>query len=583
MPVINQSLVPTVTPGRLLATLTGDTTLNIRWFTAQDPVYFEILNRPLADAVLRQLVLAKTIDALSVNMGYQATFPFLVQAKVISGTQTIDLPPGWIWDLHFSTPTKWENFRLSKIKRLSGEELTGVHTGSLRCIFSANEHGSTTEAAVFYADYIIGSTLDFQRSRLSVVTVSEEPNAIDSGESDTVGGFITFRTLDAADTIVDAFYAALQPPVDTSTDINGNYVNPSYYEMADTVIGGVGVDSDYSIAAIRHGTGMLTDSANNLMPELDSDAQSWLSSLNYPFDLVCTRRSIDDTISIPVGMFREFNLTAPAGDSPVGDVSGLYFPVWINRIEVIDSGNDSIRLYFATLNVTDTLPSVDAIEFARLDLNRSMQAGTIIPIIPITDLRLASPTNTALQEQHFGRGHVVLSAIWGAATDTINNFFDSFATLVTPECYFSQAATRISSFGLSRVPKYIPTIGQSQALEGTTASRTVAIQPSTTNRYVTEQDQGLGNRLDLEAQQGITASTAIERYGYCGALAHRVVKLCIDHTKVPANTSTAGGTFYDDHILPRLILLLGRTPQFGDQWYDGTRFMVYNGDSWQSP
>jgi len=37
---------------------------------------------------------------------------------------------------------------------------------------------------------------------------------------------------------------------------------------------------------------------------------------------------------------------------------------------------------------------------------------------------------------------------------------------------------------------------------------------------------------------------------------------------------------YDTDVLPRLRILLGRNPIFGDIWYDGTRFKTYNGDSW---
>jgi hypothetical protein len=30
-----------------------------------------------------------------------------------------------------------------------------------------------------------------------------------------------------------------------------------------------------------------------------------------------------------------------------------------------------------------------------------------------------------------------------------------------------------------------------------------------------------------------------------------------------------------------LTSLLGRPPEFADGWFNGTRFLTYNGDSWQ--
>ena len=215
MPTFNPALVPTVAPGNLFTTLTTDDTLNIRWLTSVDPAFYEALNRPLSDSVLRQLILAKSLDSLSVSIGHQAIFPFLIQAKVESATDEADLPDGWIWDLHFSTPTKWENFRLAKIKRLSGTNGTGTddYGGVLRLIFTANQESSTAvEVALFSADFTIDSTLTYQRLRLTIVTTAEEATVISAGESETIEGFITFRTLSTADPIVEAFYEIVAPP-----------------------------------------------------------------------------------------------------------------------------------------------------------------------------------------------------------------------------------------------------------------------------------------------------------------------------------------------------------------------------------
>ena len=135
--------------------------------------------------------------------------------------------------------------------------------------------------------------------------------------------------------------------------------------------GGSAVTDDYSVSVLSHGTGLLTDSTWNAIPQLDSDIQSWLTSFNYPFDATANRRSIDG-ITIPNGLFREFNITAPAGDQPTGDTTGTYYPVWISRIERVGSGSSQIRLYFATYNITDTetggTPSTQTVEFATLDL-----------------------------------------------------------------------------------------------------------------------------------------------------------------------------------------------------------------------
>lgn len=582
MPTISPSLIPTKSPGTIFDALTGgDTTLNVRWLTSVDPVFYEVFNRPIADIAVRQLVIAKAVDTLQLRLGHQTLYPYVVQPRVASGTTEVDVPLNWIWDFHASLPKKWEKLRLAKIKRIAGlNDVTDGYSGYLRLIFTANTEDSAIEAAIFSADYQIDSSLTYQRVRLTVVDSNEEQVPISAGESETVTGFMEFMTMDTTLPAVQAFLDLLAPVGTTDANADNIYDNPSVYEIVDTSPGGALVSDDFSLQILSHGTGLLTDSAWNSIPQLDSDIQSWLTSFNYPFDAEANRQSTDGII-IPNGLFREFDITAPAGDQPTGDTSGSFYPVYISRIERMDSTGSQLRLYFATFNVTDTdsggSPSTDPIEFASLDLTRSAQPSDIIEIVPVTNLLLKDGTDATQWDQHFGRGHVVLSSLWSATSSDVTDFFDAFDLIADPpETAFSQSATRISSFGVSRVPKYVPTIGQSNALLGSSSRLVPPVPPSYDNRYVTEADQGLGTQIDLEAQSGITSTTGIDRYGWTGSLGHKVVKLVID-----ADNISSSSTFYTDQVLPRLTILLGRAPKFGDFWYNGTRLMFFNGDTWQ--
>jgi len=568
MPTISPELVPTVSAGNLFERLTEDGTLNIRWITAKDPVYFEIQNRPIADVTLRQLIIAKTLDTLGLNLGRQSNFPFLITASVSDGTSEAEVPPAWIWDLSMSLPSKWENARLAKVKRLSGNN-QGTITGTLRLIFTANVSGSTTETSIFYADYLIESNLTYQRARLSTVSSTEESNAIPSGETNTVDGFITFRTLDTADPTAEAFFLLLEPAATGTAE----------YEVVDTPAGGASETDDFQPTAMSHGTGLLVDSTFNPIPALDSDTGVWLDAFNYPFDLDASRTSAAPiAITIPKGIFREFDIAVPAGDEPTDDVSGEYFPVYITKIQRYGTGTDDLRFFFGTHNVTDDAQSNDIIEFATLDLNRNDTAGTIVEIAPVDDLFNKSGTGASLFQQHFGRGHVVLSDLWTGANAEIEAFFDAFDSILDDpvECTFTKASTRISSFGLSRVPKYIPTIGESQALKGTTSNRETPVYPSSDNQYVMQLDIGKGDQVNFATSDLLPVdkreNADIEAVAYKGSRVSQTVWLIVD----------AKGTAhdYDDDILPRLRCLFGRDPQFGDEWYDGTRFKKFNGDAW---
>ena len=575
MPTISPSLVPTVAPGALFDRFTTDTSINIRWFVASDPVYFETLNRPLADLALRQLIIAKTLDQLNLRLGHQALFPYITQPRLAAGTSQVDVPLSMIWDMHVSLPVKWEKVRLAKVKRISGVS-TGTdpeHTGTLRLVFTAQQEDSVTEVAVFQADMDINSVLQYQVVRVEIPTTADEDVPVDAGESETIGGFIIFRTLDQTDTINDTFLTAVAPPIAGVTDSNGEYTSPAVYEVVDSTAGGTDETDDFDLEALAHGTGMLTSSAYNAMPDLNSDIQTILNTLNFPFDAEATRASASPTgITIPKALFREFNIVAPAGDEPTGDTSGNFYPVWVSRIVREDASADALTFYFSTYNVGDT-PSIVPIEFAKMELSRSYDSDRVVAIEPITNLFGVSGTVETDWRQGFGKGHVVLSSLWGGTSSAVDAFFDSFIPVIDEpaEVLFSKSATRLSSFGVGRVPKTIPTDGQAQALRG---SRADVSDPNSANRYVVEADQGLGDRVDFSTHTTLPADKRenqdIERYGYTGALAHRMVFLCV-------NTSGTSHDYNTD-ILPRLQILLGRNPQFGDVWYDGTRFKFCNPD-----
>jgi len=578
MPTVSPSLIPCISPGSLFERLTTDDTLNIRWLVADDPVFYETLNRPSVDLAVRQLIIAKTLDAVNLRLGHQALFPFLIPALVASGTSLFNLPSSWIWDMHVSLPKKWENVRLAKIKRVSGDNgSTGPdYTGTLRLVFTAQQVWSSVEVSTFQADYRIDSDLTYQIFQIDIPTSIEETVALNPGESETIAGFVYFRTLDRDDEEVQTFLNAMAPPVaGTDGDSDGEYDIPEVYEIVDTPAGGSGVGDDYSLSATSHGTGLLVASATNPIPALDSDAATWLAAFNYPFGEVATRSSTSPAgITIPAALFKEFNIIAPSSDEPTGDVSGAFNPVWINRIRRDDAGSDTITMFFATFNVS-TAPTTVPVEFASLTLERGWETDRIASIDPVANLLGATGTDVDNFLQEFGRGHVVLSNLWDGTTSVVDEFFDSFIGILDepPDAVFVKEATRLSSYAVSRVPRYTPTAGQAEALLG---SRAGTSDPDSSNRYVVEADQGAGDEVDFatstELAEDKRENPDIERFGCTGALTHRAVKLIID----------ASGTShdYDTDILPRLRILLGRDPQFGDFWWDGTRLKFYNGNAW---
>lgn len=572
MPSINAALVPSIPPGNLFTRFVEDTRLSVRWMTAVDPAYYEAFNRPIVDVALRQLILAKAVDGIESSMGFLSVFPFVNQPRVENGSQIAGVPIRLFWDMHASLPNKWSNVRLARVDRLDGSngnssDSSPVYIGTLRFIFSGNEvtdgSESSTETALFYVDYEIDSTLTYQIVRIQAAShILGFSATILDGEANTIGGTITFKTVSTSDIELSQFLDVVAPGT-----------GAQYWVVSTS---GSDSDDDFSRAALIHGTGLLAVSAYSAITTLESDPLNWIDSFNYPFALDATRESGDSSVAIPTGLFTEFDITVPAGDAPSSGNNGTYYPVWISKLE---RDGDNFIFTFSTYNVTDTAPDAALpIEFATLTLQRALISGNKVAIVPIPYSQLLNADNGTrtnaqldLWTQHFGRGHVILSRKWDVTGGTVDSFFDSLPEVSNgiTTVVFNAAATAISSFACSRVPKYITTKGQSQALIGTVGD------PGASNRFITETDEGLGTQLDLEAQSGVISHVAISRYGNIGTRTHKCVKLVVDPAKVGTSSN-----FYETEILPRLTLLLGRAPQFSDEWYNGTRFMRFNGDSW---
>jgi hypothetical protein len=288
MPTIPANKIPLIAPGNLFNALTTDT-YNVRWLVPEDPVHAEALNRPSGDIVVRQLMLARSLDQVQLRLSHQNLFPFLIQPQVVNGTTITNLPLSWIWDMHVSLPAKWEDVRLARVKRISGSNTAGTggdeYTGVLRLVFTATQETSATEVAVFQVDYHIDGTtanLSYQRNRISIPTAIEESNPVDAGESETIDGFITFATLDTTDSDVMEFLDTVGPPIDgTDGDSDGEFDSPAVYEIRDADAGGSSVLDDFTLVGMSHGTGIVVDSAFNSLTPLDSDINNFISALNY--------------------------------------------------------------------------------------------------------------------------------------------------------------------------------------------------------------------------------------------------------------------------------------------------------------
>lgn len=566
MPAIDPSLIPLITPGNVFPAITEDKSLAVRFLVAKDPHYFDVYNRPMGDIVVRQLILAKSIDQLGLRLSHQSNFPFLNAATVDVATSTVSLPLSWIWDMHVSVSDSWENLRLARIQRFAGDnDLTsGEFSGIMRFVFTANMIGSSSEVGLFYVDYQIDSQLTYQIRDIKPATISEDNNPIASSLHNTIAGFVIFRTLDTDDN--SDFLVALEPPAEVTGTVSD--VDPIDYEITDTGPGGPSITGDFSNVSMVHGTGLLVVSAYNVVPPVGVDENSILSALNYPWRVDASLVSTDLKSTIPSLLFSQFIITAPMGDR--GASLEENYPVSLTRIRRLDDSADELQLVFSTTNTIIGSTSNSLIEFASLTISRSGSPGDILEITPLNNLRDNVDASAALFDQNFGSGFVKLSSRW--ATDTsINDFFDSFTSIVDEPADRS-FSTQLNEFAIHRTPLNIPTIGEAQALAGSTARRSAPLHPSDSNRYVTEQDQGLGDEIsfsELDANDDIAPS------GFTGSLVRKSVILAIN----PANDAKFD---YNDDILPRLKKLLGRNPIHGDEWFDGTTFKRYDqlSDSW---
>lgn len=569
---IDPDLIPTIQPGGIFNALTKQTSLNVRYIAPSDPVYYSVLNRATSDVVVRQLIIAKALDNLDLRLSHQALFPFLITCQVVVGTQSIELPLSWIWDMHVSLPSKWQYIRLAKIKRISGSNGTGSTgsspTGLLKLVFTAQEKGSSVETAIFEIEYQINSTLTYQYQRVNIVTSSEEPIVIDPGEAATVDGFIIMKTLPLDVSANYNFITSLAPPIhpiDSNSD--GIFDVPAIYEIAESDPAG-STTLDFLASSLPHGSGIVVSSAFNAIPATDSSIDSWLDATNYPFRITSNLTSLDGIV-VPKGLFREFNIVVPSFDEPTGDNSKLNSPVWLSSIQRLDNTGTNLQMRFSTYTINST-PQI--VEFASLNLNSGYTAGTVVKISPIIDLQ---GKNNVLFQQGFGTGAVVLGTVWGDTTDIISSFFTGLQSLTSSTTTtFTKAAGLLSSFGLSRIPRSTPTAGESAALVGTTARLASPVYPSDSNRFVSEQDQGLGDAVDFRTLNGFADNPDINPIGYSGSLLNKKVRLDID-------TSATNHDYVSD-VLPRLTCLLGRSPIFGDMLYSGVLWSIYNGDTWQT-
>lgn len=566
MPNINSSMIPLVTPGNVFPTIVSDSSLAIRWLTSLDPHFFDVYNRPLADITVRQLIIAKSMDQLGLRLSAQTNFPFLNPATINVGTSSISMPVAWIWDMHVTLKDDWANLRLAVIQRLSGtnDVTDNDFTGTLRLVFTANRVGSSSEVGMFYVDYIIDSDLSWQIRDIKPCTVSEFDNPLPSDQENAIAGYVVFRTLDLEDN--SSFFNALAPSVGSTTDS----FEVTEYEVSNTSAGGPSVDNDFSFASMSHGSGLLVVSSYNLIPPVGTDTLSVLAALNFPWRQDTNLTSTDKLSTVPSLLFSQFMMTAPMGNR--GSTLEENFPVYLSRIRRLDDSANKLQFVFSTNNTIIDSTSDEQIEFASLVIDRgnfgiTSGPGTLIEITPLLNLKNNQSASSELFKQNFGSGYVILSSEWATNT-AIQDFFDSFKSIVDDpsERYFNAI---VSDFALHRSPFNIPTIGQAQALKGSTSRRDQPIYPSDDNLYITESDQGLGEKVDFREVDDIDDNDSISPEAYRGSKLSQSFVLVVD-------TSNKANFDYDNDILPRIMYLLGRSPIQGDEWFDGTTFKKYD-------
>lgn len=567
MPTIDPSLIPLVTPGNVFPVLTENDTLAIRWLVAGDPHFFDVYNRPMADIVLRQLIIAKSLDQLGLRLSAQSNFPFLIPCTVNVATSVLSLPLSWIWDMHVSLTDSWENLRLAVIQRSAGSNnpTSGDVSGTMRLVFTANQVGSSSEVGMFYVDYDIDSDLTYQIRTIRPATLSEFSNPLPTNQHELIAGFVVLRTLDIEE--YEDFFIALAPP---GTDVTGTGTTYADYEITSTPAGGAGVSDDYSYSPVSHGTGMLVPGAYNVIPPVGVDELSVLSAINYPWRVGTSLTSTDHLSTIPNLLFSQFIMTAPMGDRDTTVLEENY-PVICTKVRRLDDSATRLQMFFGTENTIIGSTSDTIIEFATVTLNRSdigtSGPDTLLEIVPYNNLRNNTGGGAALFSQNFGSGYVILSSEWATNSD-IEAFFASFESIVDEpaERYFE---ARLNEFALHRTPLNIPTIGEAQALPGSASRRENPVYPSDDNRYVVEADQGLGDRINFNDDTSIAPNSDIDPIAYKGSLVRKSIVLSV-------NTANDCNFDYQNDILPRLRILLGRDPIHGDEWFDSTTFKRYD-------
>jgi hypothetical protein len=314
------------------------------------------------------------------------------------------------------------------------------------------------------------------------------------------------------------------------------------------------------------------NSAYNVIPPIGVNSNSVLTALNYPWRTGTNLASLDQITTIPTLLFSQFILTAPMGNR--FEVEKENFPVYLTKIRRLDENAEQLQLFFSTNDTIIGSTSEQLIEFCTLTLSRSDVGtngpGTVIEITPFNNLRNNNTPDAELFSQNFGSGFVILSSNW-TTDSSVDDFFDSFLGIVDePADRFFLA--QLNEFALHRTPPNIPTLGEDLALQGSTSRRAVPLYPSDENRYVLENDQGLGDKVDFRDFPEIETNKDINPEAYKGSLLSKSIILLV-------NTANDACFNYDEDLLPRLEVLLGRQPIHGDEWFDGTVFKKYDGIS----
>lgn len=564
--MINPNTIPNVVPGQLLSTLTTDDDLSVRYHYIGEPIHYGILNRPLTDLEYRNLILARSIDQLQAAYGSTVNYPFLNTPYITNGVSNIKIPTGLLWDVALSIPESWSNVRLFGVQRISGENAgTGEYTGTIRLLLSAAPVGTDTEHIIRSYDLDLETILSYTITSGEEVTASNAGTVLPALDRSKFFGYVVLTSPDYTSQEWIDFLEFVMPPNDTTTNSSGEYVNPALYEVVDSEAGSTNGTNDFDDDVISHGTGILAQSTISYIPGRTILSEAVFAAVNYPFGLNASRTNVDN-VEIPLGIFSELSIIAPDNDGGSTD-----YPVWVSRIRKL--ATNSIEMIFSTYPIVGT--NQPPVEFSKITLDSTMTTDTMVKMVPTNNLYGTTDENF---NQNFGLGHVILGDMWSSGDNRKTSFFNKTNALTgtDPITNFTMPQTRLSAFAVSRTPSYTPTLGQAGAMRGSSARKQAPQHPSINNRYVTENDYGIRSQIDLNAVPNIPTHVAIERYGYIGGSAPRTFSLCIDRSLVSDDFED----YYTVHILPRMRAILGSDPEFGDVWYDGTRFWRFNGQTW---